>query len=192
MIDVAANRKSVKWRNGELVARVLWGAVSFLFALTPRPAWGVRRFILRVFGAEISAGVHIYPSVRIMIPWNLKIGPYAAIGDRAILYALGPITIGARAVISPYAYLCAGSHDYRTPAMPLLKSPIVIGADAWICTGAYVGPGVTIGDRAILAARGVAVSDIDPEIIAGGNPAREIKKREGFRCAALKRDMMEA
>lgn len=176
-VDVTGNRASMKWSRLELFGRALWGVGGIIFSLTPRPAWGARRFILRVFGAEVASGVHIYPSVRITIPWNLKIGESAAIGEKVILYALGPISIGSRSVISPYAYICAGTHDYRIATMPLLKLPIVIGSDSWICAGAFVGPGVTVGDGAILGARSVAVKDVPSGMISCGNPARAVKTR---------------
>jgi putative colanic acid biosynthesis acetyltransferase WcaF len=61
--------------------------------------------------------------------------------------------------------------------MTLLKSPIAVGDDAWICAEAFVGPGVTIGDRAIAAARAVVVNDVPGDVIVGGNPASLIKRR---------------
>ena len=133
--------------------------------------------MLRAFGAQIGREVHIYPSVRVTIPWNLEIDRETAIGDRAILYALGPIRIGARATVSQGAHLCAGTHDWRDPAMPLVKSPLVIGNDAWVCADAFVGPGVTVGDKAIVGARAVATKNVADASIVGGNPAREIGKR---------------
>lgn len=135
--------------------------------------------LLRAFGAKVGLNAHIYPSVRITMPWNLDIGPECAVGDRAILYALGPIRIGARSTISQYAHLCAGTHDWRDPTMPLVKSAIVIEDDVWICADAFVGPRVTIGARAILAARGVAMKDVEPRSIYGGNPAFKISDRTG-------------
>ena len=110
------------------------------------------------------------------MPWNLEIGEYAAIGDRAILYALGPITIGARATISQRAHLCAGTHDIRDPARPLLKPPITIGSDAWVCADAFVGPGVTVGEHAIVGARAVAMKDVPAHAIVVGNPACQTKR----------------
>lgn len=130
-----------------------------------------------MFGAKIGKRVHLFPSVRIAIPWNLDIRDDAAIGDSAILYSLGPITIGARVTISQYVHLCAGSHDHRAATFDLLKPSITIGADAWICADAFVGPGVSIGDRTILGARAVAVSNLPDDVIAAGNPARIIKER---------------
>jgi putative colanic acid biosynthesis acetyltransferase WcaF len=177
MNDVKANRAETKWSRREQVARVLWGSVLPLFVFSPRPFWGWRRFLLRLFGASIGPEVHIYPSARITMPWNLEIGESAAIGDRVNLYALGSITIGARATVSQGAHICAGTHDISDPARPLLKPPITIGSDAWVCADAFVGPGVAVGDGAIVGARAVAMKDVPAYAIVVGNPARQIKKR---------------
>lgn len=171
------NRTSRKWTRREQGARVLWALVWPLFRLSPRPLWGWRRGVLRVFGARVGGQVHVYPTVRIAMPWNLDLNAGCAIGDGAILYALGPISIGARATISQGAHLCAGTHDLTDPSRPLLKPPITIGDDAWICADAFVGPGVTVGSGAILGARAVAMRDVAPNTIMVGNPARQITRR---------------
>jgi putative colanic acid biosynthesis acetyltransferase WcaF len=41
-----------------------------------------------------------------------------------------------------------------------------------------VGPGVTLGEGAVAAARAVVVKDVAPWTVVGGNPAQFIKKRE--------------
>lgn len=176
--DIAANRRAQKWSRQALIGRILWALVRPVFALSPRPLWGLRNSILRLFGAKIAVNVHVYPSVKITIPWNLNIGAETAIGDGAILYALGPITIGRQATISQGAHLCAGTHDYREADMPLIKAPITIGDGAWICADAFIGPGRKIGNRAIVAARGVVVKDIPDSVIVGGNPATFIAPRQ--------------
>ena len=126
--------------------------------------------LLRAFGARVGREVHVYPTVRITIPWNLRLDDHCAIGDHAILYALGPIHVGARTAISQGAHLCAGSHDWRKPDMPLTKPPITIGPDAWICAEAFIGPGVTVGARSIIGARAVAMRNVEPNFLAFGNP----------------------
>jgi len=70
-----------------------WALAQPLFAWSPRIFCGWRRFMPRRFGAQVGRVAHIYFAVRIAIRWNLTIGDQAAIGDRAILYALGTITI---------------------------------------------------------------------------------------------------
>jgi putative colanic acid biosynthesis acetyltransferase WcaF len=176
-LDVAANRRAHKWMRNELAARVLWALAHPLFAWSPRALWGWRRVLLRLFGARIGREVHIYPSVRIAIPWNVTIGDHAAVGDRAIIYALGQITLAERVTVSQGAHLCAGTHDYRDPAMPLLKPPIVIDRDAWICAEAFIGPGVRVGSSAIVGARCVVTKDVEPGAIMIGNPARLLRRR---------------
>jgi putative colanic acid biosynthesis acetyltransferase WcaF len=176
-IDVGANRRAQKWTLRNQFWRILWVLALPFFSLSPRPLWGWRRFLLRLFGARIGKYVHVYPSVRVAIPWNLSVGEFSAIGDHAVIYSLGPISIGNRTTISQGAHLCAGTHDYRNPSMPLLKMPIIIGDDIWICADAFVGPGVTVGDGAVVGARAVAVRDIPPWTVAVGNPAQVIGVR---------------
>ncbi|MEO1205468.1 MAG: hypothetical protein AAFV45_03985 [Pseudomonadota bacterium] len=178
-IDVASNRTAPKWDRKALAGRILWDLVHPLFAFSPRPLWGWRRGLLRLFGARIGQAAHIYPTARVTIPWNLSMGDDSAIGDHAQIYALGPIAVGARATISQGAHLCAGTHDYRDATMPLLKPPITIGDDAWVCADAFIGPGVTIGSRAIVGARAVVVKDVAADTIVAGNPAKMIKTRWG-------------
>lgn len=176
--DINSNRSAQKWNRKQLAGRVLWALAAPLFALSPRPMWGWRRMLLRLFGAKVAREVHVYPSARISIPWNIAIGEQSAIGDRAILYALGPITIGERVTVSQGAHLCAGTHDYRDPALPLVKLPITIHSGAWVCADSFVGPGVTIGARAIVGARCVVMKNVEPSAIMIGNPARRLGTRD--------------
>ena len=105
-------------------------------------------------------------------------GEWSALGENALVYNLGPVTIGQKVTISHGAHLCAGSHDYRKPDLPLLKPPITIGDQVWICADAFVGPGVTVGEGAVVGARAVAIKDVAPWTVVVGNPAQPIKKRE--------------
>ncbi|MEL6375294.1 MAG: acetyltransferase [Pseudomonadota bacterium] len=175
--DVRGNRAAIKWSKRELLGRLLWDLAHPLFAYSPRPLWGWRRFLLRAFGAKIGAGFRVHPSVRVHVPWNLRCGDHVGIGDGAILYALGPIEIGDGATVSQGAHLCAGTHDHTDPALPLIKSTIRIGDHAWVCADAFVGPDVTVGNAAIVGARGVAMRDVEAGVIVAGNPAKPIKKR---------------
>jgi putative colanic acid biosynthesis acetyltransferase WcaF len=177
LVDIESNRHARKWLASEIVGRTLWAAARPLFRLSPRIFWGWRTSLLRMFGATIGRKVHIYPSVRIEIPWNLAIGDYAAIGDRAIVYNLGMLSIGARATISQGAHLCGGTHEHERADMVLVKASITIGEGAWICADAFVGPHVVIGDHAIVGARAVAVRRVDAWTIVVGNPAKSVGLR---------------
>lgn len=175
---VPSSRHVSPWTLRQKIARLLWGWVqATLFRFSPRTAFGWRGFLLRMFGANIHPTARIRGTVRIEVPWNLTVGSNSAIGDDAILYCLGKVTIGRYVTVSQYAHLCAGSHDFTTRAMPLLTPPIRLEDDVWIATDAFVGPGVAVGARTVVGARASVFSDLPPDVIAVGNPAKPIKAR---------------
>lgn len=166
------------WTLRERVLRQLWSIVQgtvFRFSLYNAFRW--RRWLLRLFGANLAKDVRIRPSARVEIPWNLTIGENSSVGDFAILYCLGPVRIGRRVTVSQYAHLCAGTHETNTRRMRLLRPPIEIGDEAWIAADVYVGPGVTIGARTIVGARSNVYKNLPSDVIAVGSPARAVKDR---------------
>jgi putative colanic acid biosynthesis acetyltransferase WcaF len=182
--DIEANRSARKWSQAELLGRVLWAFALPLFSCSPKLFWGWRRLLLRLFRAKIGNGVRIFPSVRIMIPGNLTIEDNATIGDRVILYALGPLRIGKRAIVSQGAHLCGGTHDHRCADFPLVKSSITIGEAVWVCADAFIGPDVMVGDHAVVGARSVVMKDVVAKTIVAGNPARHVGDRPEIQPAA--------
>ncbi|HEX7009370.1 MAG TPA: WcaF family extracellular polysaccharide biosynthesis acetyltransferase [Phycisphaeraceae bacterium] len=166
------------WTFWEKVRRAVWMIFGKpLFRASFHNWYGFRRFLLRLFGAKIGRDVTIRPTVNIEIPWQLEIHDRATVGDYAILYCLGKITIGRRSVISQYAHLCAGTHDYTDHRFQLIRSPITIGQDVWIGADAFIGPGVTVGSLAVVGARSSVYKNLAPAQVYVGNPARPIKER---------------
>jgi len=138
-------------------------------------AW--RCLLLRLFGAKVGRGVHPYPSARIWAPWNLEMGDHSCLGPYVDCYTMERITIGAHSTISQYSYLCTGSHDYLNIDMPLVAAPITIGERVWITADVFVGPGVTIGEGAVVLARSTVCKSVEPWVVVGGSPAKFIKAR---------------
>lgn len=176
-LNINACREARPYSTKEYIGRFLWGLVSPLFSLIPRPCFGLRAQLLRIFGAKIGKNAHIYPSAKIYIPWNLIMEDDSSIGEWALIYNLGLVSIGSQATISHRAHLCAGTHDYSNPSLPLVRSKINIGSQAWICADAFIGPGVSIGRGAIVGGASVVMRDIDEWQIVSGNPAIYVKKR---------------
>lgn len=184
MLQPLDGRATRAWEGGPSFAlsnrlyRLAWGVTWLLLARWTPPqlrAW--RRLLLRLFGAEVARTTNVYGSARIWSPANLVIGDHAAIGPGAILYSMARITIGPHAIISQRAHLCAGTHDIEDAAFQLHARPITIGARAWVAAEAFVGPGVTVGEGAVLGARGCAMRDLAPWTVFGGNPAGVLRER---------------
>ncbi|MBL4697610.1 MAG: hypothetical protein JKX70_02130 [Phycisphaerales bacterium] len=142
------------WSKKALIVRMVWAACElFLWKPSPAWAWGFRSSLLRLFGAQIGKQVRIHPSVKVVIPWNIEIGDYVRVHERAILYALGEITIGEHSEIGPLVYICAGTHDFSDPAFTLLREPIIIGSRCLLGTASFVAPNITLADGTVLMPR---------------------------------------
>ena len=107
----------------------------------------------------------------------IEIDDDATVGDHAILYSLGPIRIGKRSIISQYAHLCAGTHDYADHTFRLIRSPVTIGDDVWIGADSFIGPGVNVGSLSVVGARSSTYKSLPAGQVYVGNPAKRIKER---------------
>lgn len=166
---------------GHRLFRLAWNVTwALLGNWTPVPFHGWRRLLLRLFGARIASSARIYPGTTIWYPPNLAIGAHAVIGPGVILYDMAEMTIGSYAVISQRAHLCGGTHDVDDPHFQLQPKTIAIGDKAWVAAEAFVGPGVTVGEGAVLGARAVAARDLAPWTIYVGNPAKALRERKRF------------
>ena len=164
---------------GNRLLRVVWGLTWLVLArFTPPLLHAWRRRLLQTFGATVGRGSRVHGSARIWLPGNLELGENCLIGPGVNLYNQGRITIGARTVISQGAHICASSHDIADPHFQLVLRPIRIGGGAWVAAEAFVGPGVTVGDGAVLSARAALFEDAQDNGVYSGNPARLIKQRQ--------------
>lgn len=116
---------------------------------------------------------------------------YLEFGDKLIIGKFSAIAYGTQFMmgsanhrmssISTYPFSVFGGEWERAVPAHLSQLPfkgdIVIGNDVWIGRECLIMPGVKIGDGAIIAAKSVVAKDIESYTIAGGNPARVIRKR---------------
>ncbi|MDR6624954.1 colanic acid biosynthesis acetyltransferase WcaF [Caulobacter segnis] len=181
ILDAARSRPMEGGASFPLSHRLLraaWGVVwGGLGAWTPTPLHGWRRMLLRLFGAKIDKTAKVYPGVRVWYPPNLTMGPYACLGPRSDCYCMAPVLLKDYALVSQGAYICAGTHDIDDPNFQLQAFPITLEARAWVAADAFVGPGVTVGEGAVLGARAVTVKPLAPWSVYAGNPARLIRAR---------------
>lgn len=180
-LDAAQSRAiegGASFSLGNRITRVVWGLTWLVLArFTPPPLHRWRRLVLLAFGARIGRGTRVHASVAIWLPRNLELGEQVLIGPGARLYNQGVIRIGAWSVISQRAHLCASTHQIDDPNFQLECRPIAVGERCWVAAEAFVGPGVTMGDGAVLAARGALFEDATADGIYRGNPATLVRQR---------------
>ncbi len=170
--DLSQSKPPPGFRGRSGLTVLLWQTVQqTLFAWSPQPAYGWRRWLLRLFGAEVGRGVLVRPTARVTYPWKVKLGNHCWIGDNAELYSLGSIIIGDNAVVSQRSYVCAATHDYKDIRFPLVAKAVTIEREAWIAADCFIAPGVTIGAGAIVGARSTVLQSVDSATIVAGYPA---------------------
>jgi acetyltransferase-like isoleucine patch superfamily enzyme len=136
----------------------------------------IRKRLGEIIGSEIDASTIIF------VPFYTNFGQFITIGKNVFInhacsfLDMGGITIEDNVLIGPKVNLITENHPLN-PAdrRALICKPIVIKRNAWIGAAATILYGVTIGENSIVAAGAVVTSDVPPNSIVGGVPAKFIK-----------------
>lgn len=131
----------------------------------------------RLTGKPVDPSFRMFPPFYTDFGKNITIGKDVFINSDCKFQDQGGIEIGDGALIGHSVVLATLNHDLD-PAkrQSLHPGKIVIGKGVWIGANATVTAGVTIGDHAVVAAGAVVTKDVPADTIAGGVPARVIKR----------------
>ena len=161
------------------IKRLMWRLTWLLLAYWTPPSFAKwRRFLLKIWGAQMGVRADVRGTANIWSPENLIMENDSLIAQGVICYNQATITICSGAIVSQSAYLCASGHNIDDPDFRLIAKPIKIGAKAWIATQAFVGPGVVIGEGAVLGARAVTFKNLETKKVYIGNPATPLRERK--------------
>jgi putative colanic acid biosynthesis acetyltransferase WcaF len=167
-------------RGANPFKEMLWLVTKTFFFRFPIPLPSAFRcFMLRIFGANIGVGVVIRAGVDITFPWRLTIGDFSWIGEEVKILNLNEVIIGSNCCVSQRAFLCTGSHNFKSEGFDLITEKITIFDSSWIAAQAFVGPGVSIGPDAMIAAGSMIARNVEANQIAIGNPARVVNLGSG-------------
>lgn len=117
---------------------------------------------------------------------KLTIGKNVGIAANAFISMRGPVTIGNDCIFGPNVKIHAENHIFDKIDIPIrmqgaTRKGIEIGDDCWIGSNVTILDGVKIGKGCVIAAGAVINKDIPDYSIAGGVPAKIIKKRNGVK-----------
>lgn len=113
--------------------------------------------------------------------YNTSVGDNFFMNVNGKLMDSGKITIGDNVFIAPN--VCIVTEEHAMDVKQRLEGleythPVTIGNNIWICTGAIILPGVTIGDNSVIGAGSVVTKDIPANSLAVGNPCKVIRMLE--------------
>jgi carbonic anhydrase/acetyltransferase-like protein (isoleucine patch superfamily) len=113
---------------------------------------------------------------------TLEIGDRTGIGHGCALTVARRITIGRDCRIAGGVHMFDSSGHPSDPAArragaapsPEDVRPITLGDNVWVGRNAMIFPGVTVGEGSVVSAGAVVTSDVPPNTVVAGNPARRI------------------
>lgn len=136
-------------------------------------------------GAIIRDQVEIHDNAVIMMGAVINIG--AVVGQGSMI-DMGAV-LGGRATVGKHCHVGAGA-VLAGVVEPASATPVVIEDDVLIGANAVILEGVRVGRGAVVAAGAVVVSDVMPETVVAGVPARVIKRKD--QTAASKTALIDA
>jgi putative colanic acid biosynthesis acetyltransferase WcaF len=166
------------YKPGSAIKRFIWYYINLLFFKSGIfPFYGIKTFLLKLFGAKIGKNVLIKPHVNIKYPWLLQLGNNIWIGENVWIDNLAEVKIGDNVCISQSALLLSGNHDYSVSTFDLMVKPIIIEDGVWVCAKAIICGGVICAQHSIISTASVLSTSTEAFGIYRGNPAVKIKDR---------------
>lgn len=137
----------------------------------------IREIFAQLTERTIDSSFCIFPPFYTDCGKNIHIGKNVFINTCCHFQDQGGIFIGDGVLIGHNVTLATLNHGFapedRSTTYP---APIIIEKKVWIGANVTVVSGVRIGENAIIAAGAVVTKDIPANVVAGGVPAKVIKK----------------
>ncbi|MFJ7975823.1 sugar O-acetyltransferase [Peribacillus sp. NPDC096379] len=132
-------------------------------------------------GNKVDSSFMCFPPFYTDFGKNITIGKNVFFNTGCSFQDRGGIRIGDGSMIGMNVTIATLNHglsvETRNTTYP---SPVVIGENVWIGSSATILPGVTIGDKSVVAAGAVVTKDVPENTIVAGVPAKIIKKIDNY------------
>ena len=170
------------WLHARSSLRLLWFRLLYPGLALGRDVVigpGVRFRVLNGATLRIGDRTRIDARAELHSDGKLTIGADAYIGTGTIIVAAEQIAVGDDALIAAYVVIRDQDHHSEPGELPyrlqgLETSPIAIGRNVWIGTGAVILKGVNVGDNCVIGAKSVVTRSLAADTRAAGIPARPL------------------
>lgn len=135
----------------------------------------------RIFRINSHCDFQVHFTSQVLHPEKIKMGRRVRrsflLSGNCYIQGNNGIEIGDNTIFASGTKIISANHDLENLDNHVKVSPVVIGENCWIATGAVILPSVRLGNNVIVAANSVVTkSFVEDNIIIGGVPAKIIKK----------------
>jgi len=180
--DKQGNSLSPSQTGAKIIKRLESYILDFTLMILHLTTWipfhSVRNSIWRLVGLRLGKRSTLHTGVRVFDPRNITVGQGTIIGYSTFLDGRAKLTIGNHTDIASEVMIYNQEHDLTAPDFHAIDGPVTIGDYVFIGPRAIILPGVTIGNRAVIAAGAVVTKDVLSGVIVGGVPAKKIGDRK--------------
>jgi len=130
--------------------------------------------------ARIGSNLECHGPVVLLGRENIAFGDRVSIAGFLHIWGHGGVSIGNDVLIASHVAITSVSHDSKTETFRYKNclSRVDIGSNVWIGSHAFINAGVVVGSNSIIAAGAIVLSDVPPDSVVGGVPAKVLRIRE--------------
>lgn len=155
----------------------IWDSIKLFSQL---PFIGLRFIILKSLCKSCGDNIRIGANVTILNWDKISLGSNVSVHDNCYIDGAGGLYIEENVSIAHNSSILSTNHSWDDSTVPIKYNPVIFGKviiknDVWVGCGCRILSNVEIGSRSIIAAGAVVTTNVKPNTIYGGIPAKFIK-----------------
>ena len=138
-----------------------------------------RREILEELFGTVDGDAHVEPPFRCDYGYNLHVGGGFFANFGCVALDVRRVEFGENCLLGPGVHVYTATHplDAAERAADLeSRRPVSVGDDVRIGGRAVLDPGVSVGDRSVVASGSVVTGDVPADAVVRGNPAEVVRE----------------
>ncbi|MFB6183986.1 MAG: sugar O-acetyltransferase [Haloarculaceae archaeon] len=136
-----------------------------------------RTEILTDLFGTVAGDVDVEPPLRCDYGYNIHVGENFYANFDCVVLDVCRVEFGRDCLLGPGVHVYTATHpldpDQRRRGLEYGK-PVTVGDNVWIGGQATLNPGVTVGDRSVVASGAVVTEDVPDGVVVQGNPAETV------------------
>lgn len=146
-----------------------------------------QRALERLIPSAKGKGLTVFAPFYCEYGVNINVGEGCFVNYNCVFLDISPITLGNQVWLGANVTIATPNHPLIASERIVQKypdgehdleysAPVVIKDNVWVCSGAIICGGVTIGENSVIAAGAVVTKDVPANSVVMGVPAKVVRQ----------------